>query len=164
MSKYVSRHRGRTYRTPKRLKSKITCNRIPASSVIHEKNISKNLPCTSPTIPPVVPPVAPPKVDYIPDKIDPKNITCTKNAYQRANISVPVVVKPFSFAGPTTTLCNTEPIIKDIRCTGTTDQVCYFTIVQEICVEVPIHFGANASVGLPSVDCLPVSFNKNDCC
>lgn len=154
MYKIINKKKGGSRGTPKSSSSKIRCNRIPASGVIRAKKPPECHPCPAP--------VAPPKMDLIPDKIDPKNITCTKTTYQRAKVSVPVVVKPISFAGPTTTLCKSEPVIKDIRCTGTDNQVCYFTIVQEICVEVPIHFGANATVGLPSVDCLPVSLDN--CC
>lgn len=80
--------------------------------------------------------------------------TCTKSAYQRAAVSVPIEVKPFAYTGPTQTLCCTDPIIKDIRChSHCGHRVCYFTISQEICVEVPVHFGAKAEVGEAWIDC-----------
>ncbi len=90
--------------------------------------------------------------------------TCTRNAYQRARVSVPVAVKPFTFAGPTEAFCCGDPIIKEIRCTGTKNRICYFTISQEICVEIPIHFGANACVGSTWVDCLEASTDDCDDC
>lgn len=93
-----------------------------------------------------------------------KHNTCVRTAYQRAVVSVPVAVKPFSVAGPTNTLCCSDPVVTNVRCTGTKDRICYFTITQEICVEVPIHFGAEAHVGEPGVDCLETSLEECDDC
>ena len=44
--------------------------------------------------------------------------SCNRIVYQKARVSVPVVIKPFSFAGPATTLCCSDPVIKDFRCSG----------------------------------------------
>lgn len=93
-----------------------------------------------------------------------KHTTCVKTAYQRAIVSVPVAVKPFSVPGPTHTLCCSEPVVTNVRCTGTKEKICYFTISQEICVEVPIHFGAEAQVGEPGVDCLRTSLEDCEDC
>lgn len=80
--------------------------------------------------------------------------TCTKSAYQRATVNVPVAVKPFALAGSTKTYCCSDPVIKGIRCNQYhNEEICYFTFSQEICVEVPIHFGAKACVGDSWVDC-----------
>ncbi len=112
----------------------------------------------------------PPREDYEtayeddPKELYSKNTTCVKIAYQRAVVSVPVAVKPFSVAGPTSTLCCSDPVVTNVRCTGTKDRICYFTITQEICVEVPIHFGAEAQVGEPGVDCLETSLEECDDC
>jgi hypothetical protein len=102
-------------------------------------------------------------------KLDPEPFnsdnTCARSAFQKVRVRVPVVVKPFSFAGPTTTKCCREPVIEEIwQKDDYNDEVCYFTITQEICVEVPVHFGAKATVGEPWVECLETSTdNCEDC-
>lgn len=91
--------------------------------------------------------------------------TCIRKAYQKATVSTPVTIRPFSFAGPTKTVCCSEPVIKDIkfkpRCN---EDVCYFTISQEICVEIPIHFGAQACLGDSWIDCHEASTEECDDC
>lgn len=94
--------------------------------------------------------------------------TCTASAYQRATVGIPFALKPFSFIGPTKTICCSDPIIKKIRyernckdckkrcndCEDScSDQICYYTIIQEICVEIPVHIGAKAIAGECWIDC-----------
>jgi hypothetical protein len=81
--------------------------------------------------------------------------TCPAIGYQQATVCVPVSVQPFAMAGTPTTFCCGDPIITPgtITCPGTPNGSCIFTITQEICVEVPIMFGANTVVGAPSVEC-----------
>lgn len=93
-----------------------------------------------------------------------KNSTCLKIAYQRAVVTVPVAVKPYSVAGPTNTLCCSDPVITNVRWTGSKEQICYFTITQEICIEIPVQFGAEAYVGAPGVDCLGTSLEDCEDC
>lgn len=95
--------------------------------------------------------------DDIEESVDPQHYnTCTVKAAQKAIVNVPFSLKPFAVAGPANTLCLEEPVIKDVRCSchGTSNQVCYVTISQEICVEVPISFGAKVSVGKYWVECV----------
>lgn len=82
--------------------------------------------------------------------------TCPAVAYQRARLCVPVTVTPFASAGDTTTICCGTPTISsgEIACEGTPLGTCVFTITQELCIEVPVAFGANATVGNYSVQCL----------
>lgn len=90
------------------------------------------------------------------DPADPDNADkiCTRHAFQRAKVNVPVAVKPFSFAGPAKTFCESDPVLKKIRWKRRCqEEICYFTFSQEICVEIPIHFGAKARAGKPWVDC-----------
>ena len=47
--------------------------------------------------------------------------------------------------------------IGTIVCGGVKNGVCSFTVSQNICVAVPVEFGANAVVGEAYVDCLGVS-------
>jgi hypothetical protein len=81
--------------------------------------------------------------------------TCPAVGYQFATICVPVKVTPFAHAGATKTHCCGEPIIVDdkIECKGKVNTSCEFTISQTICVEVPVEFGATATVGEAVVEC-----------
>ncbi len=98
------------------------------------------------------------------DSPDKDDNACLRMAYQRAVVSVPLAVKPYSVAGPTNTLCCNDPVITNVRWGGAKKQVCYFTITQEICVEVPVYFGAEAFTGTPGVVCLPASLADCDDC
>lgn len=82
--------------------------------------------------------------------------TCPAVAYQSARICVPVTITPFASTGETTTYCCGDPIIAtgEITCPGIPLGTCVFTITQDICVKVPVTFGANAAVGDYSVQCL----------
>lgn len=75
--------------------------------------------------------------------------------HQSATICVPVKVTPFARPGVTTTHCCGKPIITPgaNTCRGTINGNCTFTISQNICVEVPVEFGATATVGAAVVDC-----------
>lgn len=80
--------------------------------------------------------------------------TCSRIAYQRATVNVPVFVRPFTFVGPANTYCCDEPVIANLHCKPHRNkQVCCFTISQDICVEIPVHFGAQACAGESWVDC-----------
>ena len=59
--------------------------------------------------------------------------TCPAVGYQSASVCVPVMVTPFAEAGSTTTN--------------------FFTISQNICVAVPVAFGAVATVGDSYISC-----------
>jgi hypothetical protein len=55
--------------------------------------------------------------------------TCRRSAYQRANVSVPVSVKPFSSVGPANTFCCNDPIIENLHCKHHGNKIiCHFTI------------------------------------
>lgn len=91
-----------------------------------------------------------------------KYTTCSRKVFQKVTVTAPVAVKPFALAGPTKTFCCGEPVLKDIRCHNYHsrchgnrhyDQVCTFTFSQDICVEIPIHFGAKACVGESRIKC-----------
>lgn len=86
--------------------------------------------------------------------------TCSVKAAQKMRVSVPVALRPFVFAGPASTYCLGEPEVENVRCgcRGPANQVCYLTINQKICVEVPINFGSKVSVGKHWVDCCERNF------
>lgn len=81
--------------------------------------------------------------------------TCPTVGYQSASICVPVTITPFAQTGVTVTKCCGTPTITSGReiCGGTKNGSCFFTINQDICVAVPVAFGATASVGDTFVTC-----------
>ena len=84
-----------------------------------------------------------------------ENQTCPTVAYQLSSVCVPVTVTPFAKAGMTTTKCCKKPTVTAGRyiCDGFKNGQCVFTISQDICVEVPVEFGAVAAVGDTYVAC-----------
>jgi len=99
-----------------------------------------------------------------PDRSNPAN-TCSKYAYQKANVSVPVMVKPYALTGPANSFCCNEPTITNLQCKPHGNkQICCFTISQEICVEIPVQFGAQVCAGEPLIECHEVSLDPcSDC-
>ena len=81
--------------------------------------------------------------------------TCPAVGYQSASICVPVTVTPFAQTGVTMTKCCGEPVVTPGRevCGGLKNGSCVFTITQDICVAVPVEFGAIATVGDTFVSC-----------
>ncbi|NLH00611.1 MAG: hypothetical protein GX488_01705, partial [Clostridiales bacterium] len=85
---------------------------------------------------------------------------CTAIAYQAAEVSVPVTVRPKAITGAVNTFCCGEPTIKPcppkIIC-DTKQGTCSFILTQLICIEVAIEFSAEAFAGCPFVQCGEVS-------
>ena len=81
--------------------------------------------------------------------------TCPTVGYQSASICVPVTVTPFAQTGATVTKCCGNPVVTPGRetCSGMKNGSCFFTISQDICVAVPVAFGAVATVGDTFVNC-----------
>lgn len=81
--------------------------------------------------------------------------TCPAIGYQAATVCVPVTVTPFAKTGATFTKCCGSPVVVSGRntCGGVKNGVCAFTISQDVCVAVPIGFGAVATVGDTYVNC-----------
>jgi hypothetical protein len=75
--------------------------------------------------------------------------------YQSASLCVPVTVTPFARAQATVTKCCGAPVVTAgiNTCGGTKNGTCLFTISQDICVSVPVAFGAAATVGDVYVTC-----------
>jgi len=73
--------------------------------------------------------------------------------YQAATVCVPVTVTPFANVKPTITYGISEAVVTPgiSVLTGTANASGHFTITQNICIAVPVEFGANASVGDPFV-------------
>ncbi|MGN0462493.1 MAG: hypothetical protein ACI4HZ_08625 [Ruminococcus sp.] len=85
--------------------------------------------------------------------------TCPAKGFQQVSICVPVTVTPFAHAGKTVTKCcgDAKVVPGDKPCPGKKNGTCTFTISQTICVEVPVDFGARATVGDTFVECLGAS-------
>lgn len=81
--------------------------------------------------------------------------TCPAVGYQSASICVPVTVTPFAQAGVTSTKCCGSPVVTPGRdiCGDIRNGSCFFTITQDICVAVPVEFGAVATAGDSYVNC-----------
>ena len=81
--------------------------------------------------------------------------TCPAVAYQQSTVCVPVTVTPFAKTGETQTKCCGPAVVvpgKSI-CDGIKNGECFFTISQNICVKVPVEFGATAQIGEAYVNC-----------
>lgn len=85
--------------------------------------------------------------------------SCPTVGYQSASVCVPVTVTPFAIVGTTVTKCCGDPVVTVGRnsCGGTKNGSCNFTITQDICVAIPVSFGATATVGDTFVNCLGAS-------
>lgn len=84
-----------------------------------------------------------------------ENQTCPAVGYQTASVCVPVTVMPYATAGTTVTKCCGEPVVTsgwDV-CSGVKNGICTFTISQDVCVSVPVDFGAVAQVGDAYINC-----------
>ena len=94
----------------------------------------------------------------------PEPQTCPAFGFQKLSVCVPVTVTPFAKPGATETKCCGDPVVKpgDSTCTGRKNGACNFTITQEICVKVPVEFGADVNVGDTFVECKDVS-DKDIC-
>lgn len=81
--------------------------------------------------------------------------TCPAVGYQTASICVPVTVSPFAKTGAAFTKCCGTPVVVPgkVTCEGERNGSCVFTISQDICVAVPVEFGAVATVGDTFVNC-----------
>ncbi len=80
-------------------------------------------------------------------------------AYQMSSVCVPVTVSPLAMTGTTITKCCGTPTVTQgvATCGGIKNGQCVFTISQDICVEVPVEFGAVATVGDTYVECVEAS-------
>lgn len=85
--------------------------------------------------------------------------SCPAVGYQKVGVCIPVTVTPFARTGMTKTKCCGDAIVVagEKPCPGKKNGACMFTISQTLCVEVPVVFGATASVGDTYVECLEAS-------
>ncbi|MEG2381040.1 MAG: hypothetical protein RSB38_05020 [Oscillospiraceae bacterium] len=100
-----------------------------------------------------------PNFDEIKATAEPTPETCPAVGYQSVSVCVPVTVTPFAETGITRTKCCGDPVIAAGKetCKGIKNGSCAFTISQDICVAIPVAFGATSSVGDTYVNCNEVS-------
>ena len=83
--------------------------------------------------------------------------SCSAITYQSATVCVPVTVDPKVNTGEVAVYCCDEPIITPfpctLRCNPKKNGSCYYTITQNICIEIPVVFSADAFLGKPCIDC-----------
>lgn len=82
---------------------------------------------------------------------------CTVITHQNARVSVPVTVKPKVSAGDIKSFCCGEPKVTPspytISCKPYPDSRCSFVLTQNICIEIPIEFSADAVLSPPCIAC-----------
>lgn len=90
---------------------------------------------------------------------------CRRVVYQRASVCVPVTVTPFADNGDTQVFCcgPATIITGATTCPGFTETSCSFTITQDLCIVVPLTFGADPVVSPATVQCLGVSTSPETC-
>ena len=81
---------------------------------------------------------------------------CESLFNHRETVCVPVTVTPFARPGSARTICCGKPKIS-------TETSCSFTVSQELCIELPITFGAHVETGSISVQCDGVSNGSCSC-
>lgn len=92
-----------------------------------------------------------------------ENIPCDRTFYQKETVCVPVKVTPFAKPGVAKAVCCGEPIVRPGgECSGNQTS-CTFTITQNLCVEIPISFGADIETGKAVVRCGDASEKECDC-
>lgn len=88
---------------------------------------------------------------------------CESVFYQKETVCVPVKVTPYAKPGTAKASCCGEPTVHtETKCPGT-KTYCSFTITQNLCIEIPISFGAVIETGMATVQCGTVSETGCDC-
>lgn len=79
---------------------------------------------------------------------------CEVTAFQRVGVCVPVTVIPYAYPGDVTTICCGNPLITPYigSCPGMVTE-CTFTVTQNVCITVPLTFGAKVDVGEAKIEC-----------
>ena len=76
---------------------------------------------------------------------------CAKTGCQCVDVSLPVEVSPVACVGEIVTTCQGTPVV-----TCRTDPCCntaVLTVTQQLCLTIPVRFGANTCVGEATIAC-----------
>ncbi len=87
-----------------------------------------------------------------------------KNDHRKTDyLSSPITVTPYILNDEPTIFCCGEPVIAQESCSRSdaAEGACTLTIMQNLCVYVPIEFGASAKMGELTVQCKDVTAEKN---
>ena len=76
---------------------------------------------------------------------------CKRTVIQKADVSVPVEIKPNATIGRIKSECIGEPHITSERCNQ--EGGCRFVITQTICVRIPIQYNVQTEVGENEITC-----------
>jgi hypothetical protein len=88
---------------------------------------------------------------------------CDSVFYQQETVCVPVKVTPFATPGTArTTCCGAATVSRESLCPGSQTS-CSFVITQNLCIEIPVSFGATVETGAAVVQCGTVSETSCDC-
>lgn len=88
---------------------------------------------------------------------------CESVFFQKENVCVPVTVTPQATPGTATATCCGRPVVTiGGQCPGSRTS-CSFTITQDLCIRIPISFGAVIETGTATVQCGTVSEEECDC-
>lgn len=88
---------------------------------------------------------------------------CESLFNHKETVCVPVTVTPFARTGAARTICCGKPEVStEASCYGERTS-CSFTVSQELCIELPITFGAHVETGAISVQCDGISEGSCSC-
>lgn len=90
---------------------------------------------------------------------------CSTLVNQRATVCVPITVTPYAVTGVIGTQCCGAPVVSLGRaaCLGNPNTSCTFSVSQELCMSVPVAFGASALVGTASSVCGATALGECAC-
>lgn len=87
---------------------------------------------------------------------------CNKTVHQKAKITLPISIEPYVIAGKIKTKCCGMPRVT-IDPLGDCKDSCHYLITQEICIDIPLKFGAVTETRETFIECdLPVI--DDNCC
>ncbi|MEA4823883.1 MAG: hypothetical protein VB111_07215 [Clostridiaceae bacterium] len=88
---------------------------------------------------------------------------CPAVGYQRVAVCTAVTVTPCVRLGSVTAVRCGDPVVcaRTCDCPGEENGSCCFTIRQQLCVEVPVFYGANVELSDPNIVC--ISASGEDC-
>ncbi|MEG0330703.1 MAG: hypothetical protein RSC10_09510 [Longicatena sp.] len=82
--------------------------------------------------------------------------TCTSTSSQFASVKIPIHLQPYAIVKEITTQCCDEPILS-IQTRNEPSCTCGYEllITQNICIHIPIEFGAACDIGDIQSECTP---------
>ena len=76
-------------------------------------------------------------------------------AYKKANVSVPITIKPKVDTKDAITFCYGDPVLRKrtCNCRNCCRSHCNFVLSQNICIEIPVEISADAIVKEACISC-----------